>query len=181
MGTHKQPTRRLIADWAHLLAQGYRIAALDFQRDPSVLHSQVLDACLVMLHRLAEAVATQLPQLWPELRLVTRQAIWHADPNFPWNMAETELRKIETAALSATELVAQADDLEQMVSPENLAKRYGFTSRQKDRLRKQLERWRKPSNCTEWLEVQDRKPRQAGHLYRLGSILPLIEAEKGRD
>ena len=70
------------------------------------------------------------------------------------------------------------DDLEQMVSPENIAKRYGFTSKQKDRLRKKLMAWRQPGNSGEWIDVPDRKPRQPQYLYRLGSIRHLIDEVK---
>lgn len=73
----------------------------------------------------------------------------------------------------------KGDDPDQMVSPENIAKRYGFTSKDKDRLRKRLEAWRKPENCTEWTEVQDRKPRQPRYLYRLGSVQHLVNEVKG--
>jgi hypothetical protein len=71
-----------------------------------------------------------------------------------------------------------ADDSEDMVSTEIIAKRYGLDGRQKDCLRHKLKAWRAPDNSTEWTEVQDRKPRQPAFLYRLGSIRHLIDVAK---
>jgi len=74
--------------------------------------------------------------------------------------------------------VSAEEDPDQMVSPESIAKWEGLDNRQKYRLRKKLKAWRGPTNTTEWTEVQDRKPRQAAYLYRLGSIRHLIDAVK---
>ena len=93
-----------------------------------------------------------------------------------WPTLKSELQQV---AIHGGKKPTPPEDPEQMVSPENIAKRYGLTLRQKDRLRKRLEAWRKPSNCTEWFEVVDRKPRQPQFLYRLGAIIPMIEAGNG--
>ncbi len=69
---------------------------------------------------------------------------------------------------------------EQMVSLTIIVSRFELTPHQKDRLRKQLAKWRCPANCTEWAEIQDRKPRQDKFLYRLGSVQHLIDAAKSR-
>ncbi len=72
------------------------------------------------------------------------------------------------------------NDPNEMVSVATIAKRHSLDKKSMDRLRHALATWRKPSNVGEWIEVQDRKPRQAGYLYRLGSIQHLINAEISR-
>ena len=52
--------------------------------------------------KLADAVARLLPSLWPTLRLLGfNRGPWHTVEAFDWDTAETELRKVEAAALSA--------------------------------------------------------------------------------
>jgi hypothetical protein len=70
----------------------------------------------------------------------------------------------------------RANDPDEMVSPATIAKRFGLTRKQMDRLRKTLANWRSPTNCQEWTEFPDRKPRQSPYLYRLGSIQHLIDS-----
>jgi hypothetical protein len=68
----------------------------------------------------------------------------------------------------------------QLVSPADVAKKFGLTQKQKERLRKKLTTWRSPANCREWTEVQDRGPKQPKYLYRLGSVQHLIDAAKAK-
>ena len=93
-----KPTLTLIADWCTLLMNGYPPAAVDYRRDPSAMNQRCLDALVVLLHNLAEAMPALLPEVWPELRLVAPGALWHADPQFDWHAAERELRLIQAAA-----------------------------------------------------------------------------------
>jgi hypothetical protein len=73
------------------------------------------------------------------------------------------------------------NDPEEPVTPSTIAKRFGLTPKQADRLRKSLAKWRSPANCTEWTEAQDRKPRKSPYIYRLGSIQHLIDSAKSAD
>lgn len=99
-----KPTPKLLADWCTLLMNGYQAAAADYRRDPSALNQQVLNAATICLHNVAKAVPVLLPEIWPKLRLVNPQALWHADPQFPWDEAEKELRTIQAAALRCDDL-----------------------------------------------------------------------------
>lgn len=98
-----QESLQKIADWAQLLQNGYEGAAADYKRNPSADNTQVCVAFTTMLGRLAQAVAKYFPQLWPELRLVARGAIWHADRAFDWPAGILELRRIEAVALEAAD------------------------------------------------------------------------------
>lgn len=53
------------------------------------------------LRCLAMAVSQELPELYPQLRAVVagRNTPWHDEPGFDWNAAESELQRIEAAAL----------------------------------------------------------------------------------
>lgn len=96
-----KPTLTLLADWCTLLMNGYPAAVAEYRRDPSALNQQVLDSAVIVLQNVAKAVPVLLPEVWPDLRLVFRGALWHADPQFDWDAAETELRLIEAAARQA--------------------------------------------------------------------------------
>ena len=74
--------------------------------------------------------------------------------------------------------LATPDNPDEMVTVQTVAKRFELTEREKDRLRHRLNNWRRPSNCTEWTEPPDRRPRQCKYIYRLGSIRHLIDAVK---
>ncbi len=100
MDNSKNPTPQLIADWCKILYTCYQDVADDYRRDSSVINCQVCEAAMIMLHNLARAVVEQMPDLWPELRLVSSRSIWHAAPGFDWAGAEVELRKIEAAAVA---------------------------------------------------------------------------------
>jgi hypothetical protein len=94
-----KPTPKLLADWCTLLMNGYQSAAEDYRRDPCALNQQCLDAVVVLLHNVAKAAPVLLPEIWPKLRLVNPQALWHTDPQFNWDAAEMELRVIQAAAM----------------------------------------------------------------------------------
>ena len=100
----RKPTPKLIADWARILYTAYPGDAAKFCHNPSALNCEICESSVVMQDRLAAAVAEQMPEIWPQLRLVSRSAIWHADPTFDWAAAEGELRRIEAAALSEVNL-----------------------------------------------------------------------------
>ena len=100
----RKPTPKLIADWARILYTAYPGDAVKFCHNPSALNCEICESSVVMQDQLAAAVAEQMPEIWPQLRLVSRSAIWHADPTFDWAAAEGELRRIEAAALSEVNL-----------------------------------------------------------------------------
>jgi hypothetical protein len=100
---------------------------------------------------------------------------WTMDDILPF--VEGYLLKLRDIA-KLNETKHTADDPEEMVSPATVAKRFGLTDKQIDRLRKSLAAWRSPANYREWTEIPDRKPRQSPYLYRLGSIQHLIDSAK---
>ncbi len=53
--------------------------------------------------RLAELVATELPDLFPTLRYVGSSDKWHDRKDMDWDAAERELRTIEAAAVPANQ------------------------------------------------------------------------------
>ena len=126
-----------------------------------------LDGCYWLLHtdNLRHALfAVHAPEI--------RQA---ADALVRW--CEQRVLPATTEAPPTAAQIAP-DDPEQMVSPTNIATRFGLTEKQKDRLRHRLIKWRGPHNCRQWTEVPDRGPKQPQYLYRLGSIRHLIDAVK---
>jgi hypothetical protein len=127
-----KPTLRHIADWARILGNSYEAAAADYRRDPSVMNCQFCVALTTTLHNLAEAVAEQLPTLWPELHHVARGALWYADAGFPWGEAEVELRRIEAAALSANVAPPEPVNGDEMKILESLSRYHPETRTQED-------------------------------------------------
>ncbi len=70
------------------------------------------------------------------------------------------------------------DDPETPVTPAKLADRLGIPGdgkKAREALRKRLETWRNKNRDGGWVEVADRKPRQAGYLYPVGKIWPVVE------
>ncbi|NLF09694.1 MAG: hypothetical protein GX594_17190 [Pirellulaceae bacterium] len=98
-----KPTHELLADTARLLYTGYKNAADDYRLNPSVINGQSCEAYCIALQNLAGGVVKLLPGLWPDLRLVARGGMWHTQPQFDWDAAEVELRKIEAAAETAAD------------------------------------------------------------------------------
>lgn len=73
------------------------------------------------------------------------------------------------------------DDPETPLSPAKLADRLGIPKDDKKRreaLRKRLENWRDHNKAGGWIEVADRKPKEAGYLYHLGKVWAVIEDMK---
>ena len=114
-----------IADEARLIYTGYPEAAKTYRRDTQILQEirdcggmaeaerDLLGNCIAWgkicqrhseaVGKLAIAVATHLPEVFVDLRLVSGGQRWHDDPGFDWDAAESELRRIEAAALTKTE------------------------------------------------------------------------------
>ena len=68
--------------------------------------------------------------------------------------------------------------VEGLVTLTKITERFDLNHRQKERLRKRLDTWRKNNPGGGWIEVADRKQNQDGYLYPMAQIRPLIEAVK---
>ena len=123
---------RLIRTWYSEAASDYRKAAEALQsirdmrsmgRTPQVgdaererdaaeayaAHAKRCGECSQRLGELALVVAKKLPSLWGELRLVGSGARWHETPDFDWDAAIAELRRIEAEALAAAEALTESE------------------------------------------------------------------------
>jgi len=63
---------------------------------------------------------------------------------------------------------------DQKVTLPALAKAYGLSDKQKERLRKRLEVWRKANIDGGWIERTERKPREPKYLYPFGKIKSIV-------
>lgn len=84
--------------------------------------------------------------------------------------------EIERERLLSGELVEK--DPDQLLSPAALADYLGIPKddrKRRDALRKQLEAWRNANPEGDgWIEVADRKPKEAGFFYRFGAVRHLL-------
>jgi hypothetical protein len=73
------------------------------------------------------------------------------------------------------------DDPQTPLSPAKLADRLGIPpsdAKAREALRGRLRGWRDATPDGGWIEVRDRKPKQAGYLYPVGKVWPVIEDMK---
>ncbi len=77
----------------------------------------------------------------------------------------------KAAALTAKAEPASDTPDDAMLTHSQIAERYGVPA---ERLRKRLDRWR-GKHLDGWQQVTDRKTREAGYVYRMGSVRSIVK------